>query len=389
MRVVVVALLMCAALVGVVSVTAVDRTEEEQNASLSTMEALWCGHHGELCPTATATATATSTATATATATDTPSPTPTPTCDQIHASFVATGPDGNQYPTWHPMQVGNCTFGHEHGNDPQSVAPGFQPLYGYVNATHGMLESHHGFKTYAVYDQLTDMEWVVTQHQGTTTRNALCGRFHAINVVAFEDGVMKANLSIMGDFGQSRLGDAQTPLTPPECPGNPQIVSQGLRRIPTYGTSGGDGYTPYIINGTFSEIGLRIRVSFLTTNGRTGCPDVTCAELFVNENNAGDRRRFQTLGTESININQSVTTSNTGWFTDSTGVAQYIAPGFSTKLEVCRSERVANGSNGCWFADADGAGPLTKEQSPMRAAVDNNGFNGTSLGFPVAWLVQN
>lgn len=42
----------------------------------------------------------------------------------LHDSYTATGPDGEQYPTWHPTTVTDpdtgelCTFGHEHGDDP-------------------------------------------------------------------------------------------------------------------------------------------------------------------------------------------------------------------------------------------------------------------------------
>lgn len=43
-----------------------------------------------------------------------------------HDSFSAVGIDGKRYPTWHPpegMEVGApCTFGHEHGRDPEGSA---------------------------------------------------------------------------------------------------------------------------------------------------------------------------------------------------------------------------------------------------------------------------
>lgn len=326
------------------------------------------------------------------------------TCEDVHNSFVTTGPDGNTYPTWHPMVVGECHFDHEHGNDPESVVPGFHPAFGYANAVHEMGESHHGYKVFAFADLSTPVagrEWVVVMHQGTTTDNALCGRFHHVSIAAFEYDVRKAELHTMTDFGQSRLGAGGAVMSPPKCDGDPTVPdlfqvnstinSQSLRRIPT--TDGlGQGYTPYIANQSFSELGLRIRASFLTTNGRTWCLNVDCDTLQINSNNAGDRRRLQTLGSEdeSISINKSVTTTNSGTFTDSTGVIQFIEPGFSASMLVSRSERDAQGRNGMWYWDTDGSGgPLTKEQQPMRSATDLNNFNGSSLGFDIQYFGEN
>lgn len=67
------------------------------------------------------------------------------TCSKaLHDSYAAIGPDGKTYPTWHPptaMENGQpCTFGHEHGRDPNGSAllPLIQEelggvLFGYAN----------------------------------------------------------------------------------------------------------------------------------------------------------------------------------------------------------------------------------------------------------------
>ncbi|QYG90963.1 hypothetical protein HC251_11910 [Iamia sp. SCSIO 61187] len=54
-------------------------------------------------------------------------PTARDTCSaDLHRSFSVVGPDGKLYPTWHPPAVVDpatgqeCTFGHEHGDDPSS-----------------------------------------------------------------------------------------------------------------------------------------------------------------------------------------------------------------------------------------------------------------------------
>ena len=333
------------------------------------------------------TATATLEPEPTATSTPEPEPTATPIGEEpvagelcptwVHDQYVATGPDGNSYPTWHPMVDSEygCYFGHEHGNDPGSVAAGFQPLYGYVNAQHGMIESHHGFKTYAFHDHLTGLDWVISQHQGTTTRNALCGRFHAINVAVFQNDEKKADLHFMGDFGQSRFADTNQAMTPPECPENAQISSQGLRRIPVTG----DGYTPYIINQTFADLGLRINAGFLTTDGRTACPDTTCAELTVNEDNTGSRRRFQVLN-NGLSINVTTTTQNSGTFIVN-NVEQFIAAGFSADLLVAKHNRDSANRGGMWYYEG--------EFGPMYSPVDGYTFNGADPLMPLGYFIEN
>ena len=44
----------------------------------------------------------------------------------LHDTFAVVGPDGKRYPTWHPPRVTDpatgelCTFGHEHGRNPEN-----------------------------------------------------------------------------------------------------------------------------------------------------------------------------------------------------------------------------------------------------------------------------
>src|SRR5215510_4644526 len=48
-------------------------------------------------------------------------PGPNDTCTpEVHNRYMAVGPDGLRYPTWHPpTDPSGCTFGHEHGRDPR------------------------------------------------------------------------------------------------------------------------------------------------------------------------------------------------------------------------------------------------------------------------------
>lgn len=94
-----------------------------------------------------------------------PSPTPTPPsgpapiagqpCPQwYHDRITTTGPDGQQYPTWHPAvdPASGCVFGHEHGVDPRtSKADNTMPAFGYAAAQMGMTEPHVGFKVFVIH----------------------------------------------------------------------------------------------------------------------------------------------------------------------------------------------------------------------------------------------
>ena len=53
-------------------------------------------------------------------------PGPNDTCTrEIHDQYAVVGPDGKLYPTWHPAvdPATGCTFGHDHGRDPQRFRP--------------------------------------------------------------------------------------------------------------------------------------------------------------------------------------------------------------------------------------------------------------------------
>jgi hypothetical protein len=72
---------------------------------------------------------------------------PTLCSPSVHDQYVTVGPDGQTYPTWHPLvdPLLGCVFGHEHGNDPStSAANSDPPPFGYVVGQIGMTEAHAG-----------------------------------------------------------------------------------------------------------------------------------------------------------------------------------------------------------------------------------------------------
>lgn len=68
----------------------------------------------------------------------------------LHDTFFVIGPDGKQYPTWHPPQTTDpatgkvCSFGHDHGLDPSRspLWPDLQRQFGYDANLNGTLDDN-------------------------------------------------------------------------------------------------------------------------------------------------------------------------------------------------------------------------------------------------------
>jgi hypothetical protein len=120
------------------------------------------------------------------------------TCSaQVHDRYVATGPDGAVYRTWHPQVVPvdfaepggpTCTFAHEHGDDPStSLADPTPPLFDYAARRHGMEEAHEGFKVFVINRGTTNDEGRtattstrIVAHMGTGGAKRFIERFHTL-----------------------------------------------------------------------------------------------------------------------------------------------------------------------------------------------------------------
>ncbi len=213
------------------SVAAATRTATAQATAIATAIAT---------PTATATRTATAITTATPTSTATPtamaqapatptptasaSTNPTPVAEQpcpawVHDRYVAQGPDGNLYPTWHPTidpQYG-CFFGHEHGDDPTDSASlrGHPVLFGYAAAKEGMTEPHAGFKVYR-WDPHTNVSnptssttasVIMVLHQGTAGPARFNNVFHSAEYHYWNpaDG-REVHIDMLAPFGKFAVG---------------------------------------------------------------------------------------------------------------------------------------------------------------------------------------
>jgi hypothetical protein len=340
----------------------------------------------------------------------------------IHALYRGVT-DGLEGPGWHPptdsspreipgqpadgTQGTNCYFGHEHGSSPWSVIPDYNPNLEYVNMIMMMPEAHHEGKD-RILGNADDKLVVEVVHHGTTTRNVLCGQFHAWSIrTTAIDGTLLAERNYMIDFGKSVWVDSGERMTPPECDGiapdtagnNATIITGGQRRVP----NSPDGYTPYVTNMSINgnPMGDRIHFSHNSTDGVMGCEDKVCTTMFRNGTTTGSRHRFQILGDMSFNYPTPETIARAGGTITVTGRAatqfgdycitqtfnnqqvqfsvvdcethpmalhQYHKPGESVRLYTGRSDAVTAGQNALWHYDG--------AYEPMTSVKDGGSLNG-------------
>lgn len=268
----------------------------------------------------------------------------------VHDSYKTTGPDGLQYPTWHPqIDPSGCHFNHEHGSNPALFDPALKPAFGYSITKAGQTEGHAGFKVY-VFSQ-SGYTFRILHHFGTgNAALAACVQRHTFDVAVQQAGALVADIHIAGDFGQSVDNVSGAVLTPPNCPNQGTINSLGRRRLPVV-SSGNVGYEPWRLSTTgvaFLEGG---DLNLNTPNAQTACDTLTCTTNVARTDVGGPARgtvRFLTFNTArgGFSIHATQAYSNT-FYTDPTGtqprlptdtdaVKQYIAPGLSFVLPFAK-----------------------------------------------------
>jgi hypothetical protein len=198
----------------------------------------------------------------------------------VHDSYTTVGPDGKNYPTWHPQidPVYWCYFGHEHGSDPSLFDPAYKPAYGYTATQHAMEEGHAGFKTYVVDDR-SGHRWLINHHFGTGSIRRACARFHTLEFAVRDKSTntLLADIRFMADFGPSVVNTTQEPLRPAECPDQAKEAetSKGVRQIPV-GTREANPYEPWRPDHEHTVFGLDGSFVVNTPEGVVICNDVTC-----------------------------------------------------------------------------------------------------------------
>lgn len=132
---------------------------------------------------------------------------------ELHEQYVATGPDGRSYATWHAPSDPHhgCWFGHEHGDDPTGspALNGRTVLFGYAAAQARVVEPHAGFKVFR-YDEVSHpnapnhdgASVVMTLHQGTSGAARFTAVHHDVSVHYLNptDG-REVHVAMMAPFG--------------------------------------------------------------------------------------------------------------------------------------------------------------------------------------------
>ena len=282
-------------------------------------------------------------------------PRPNQTCPGwVHDQYVATGPDGKTYPTWHHQiePAYWCYHRHEHGSDPRHFAPNHAPVFGYAAAAHGMNEAHEGFKT-SVFDDGRGHRWMITHHFGTAGLARACNRFHTVGIAVRRksDNLLLADLHLMADFGRAVVNKTQAPLTPPTCPKQAADAlaagSTGIRQLPVQ-SAGPVFYEPWRFDARGNVLGLTGTFTFNNPDGIVICNTATCDQP-VTTGKSGSAR-FLTPN-DGFGLTAGATTGT--FYTDAVGkrrlavgasgaVKQYVRPGVSLAL-------TPGGPNGHYF----------------------------------------
>jgi hypothetical protein len=247
-------------------------------------------------PTATPTASPMATSTASPTATPTASPTATPTASptslsgetcpsSVHDKYVAQGPDGLLYRTWHPQRdpETGCYFNHEHGSNPAlfAAAGTYRPTFGYVGGIAGFAEPHVGYKNFLM-DDGNGHHWLFTVHIGTSGPARVCTRFHSVDlaIARISTGELLARVHFMGDFGRAEDNKSLQALTPDACPDQYLKAvnddSKGMRQL-SVDTVGEGQYEPWRVDERRLILGLTgSRLVFNTLSALTTCNGMAC-----------------------------------------------------------------------------------------------------------------
>lgn len=269
-----------------------------------------------------------------------PVPVPNAPCPSwVHDTYVAKGPDGKMYPTWHPQIDPRywCTFGHEHGSDPGALGGSFKPLYGYTAGVDGMNEPHVGFKTYTFRNPSTGRVWVITQHMGTAGQGRACTRYHTLDVAVLGGGVLKADLHLMGDFGRGQVFTPSGIVSITGCAADQNAISnRGVRVI---NTSDDGGYEPWVVDDEYNVTGFFPGfMSFKTRDFIARCADQACKTVVKRPGQFGAGR---ILDYGDLWVKAGDHGGNSGVFSTNTladkfvaagspmSVKQFVEPGFS------------------------------------------------------------
>lgn len=293
-------------------------------------------------------------------------PNPNKACpDWVHDQYLTHGPDEKLYATWHPQidPVFWCYFGHEHGSDPHEFDTTITLPFGYAGAQMGMHEKHVGFKVY-VWDDKYGYRFLVLQHQGTSSNQAVCGRHHELDffVKKIDSDTILAKRYFVGDYGVSRSLVTGKPFVNSKCPDQKSIESSGARFLPI--ASERKTNEPWVVSAA-DVIGFKFSDFVVSAHDSVRlCKDYACDQMEITEN-TGSLREISYV--EGLGPWSGLGYSGT-FYTDPSGsklltaddpqaVEQYTAPGTSIKSDLPQSIHL-NNSTLCYDVEGFGS-PFT------------------------------
>ena len=138
--------------------------------------------------------------------------------DAVHNSYVATGPDGKLYPTWHPPvdPASGCTFDHEHGDNPNGnpALQGRNVVFCYLANFTDVCMPHSGYKVFAWSNishynapAHSGASVVMVLHQGTSGAGRFTTVFHDIEIhYSHPSDGREAHIYMLAPFGDLLVG---------------------------------------------------------------------------------------------------------------------------------------------------------------------------------------
>jgi hypothetical protein len=310
-------------------------------------------------------------------------PIPNETCPAwVHDQYVATGPDGATYPTWHHLidPVYWCYHRHEHGSNPRWFGGGKKPVFEYTASKHGMTEAHAGFKNF-VLDSEDGTRWMITHHFGTAGLARACSRFHTVDIAvkSIATGELLADLHFMGDFGMSIVNRTHVPLTPPTCPDQASLASDshGVRMLPS-AADGAVGYEPWRVDTSNLVFGFIASFTVNNPDAMVICNNSICdqpvvtggsgSKRFFSPNGDADGNRFGIIAGEisgefytDVHGTKMLRSNDTG------AVRQYLKPGAKMQVLSSTSEYYDLNAWGKKFVPTDIDGNPTNREGSIQA----------------------
>jgi hypothetical protein len=217
--------------------------------------------------------------------------------------WLASGPDGLLYKSWHPQidPIYWCYYEHEHGSDPSVVGYNHAAFEYTAFKNDNQPELHEGFKGFAIQDKEKDLGYYINIHSETGVVSRACARHHTVvfAVTKLSTGELLAELSYKGDFGAVRNNQTGEVFQPAQdkCPNQAQIAAQNepaSRRIRVFeggndpgGYEQWDGGLPRTLGFDYPEwsagMGIDIR------NPATGCNTSSCTGALKTTSHADQR----------------------------------------------------------------------------------------------------